>query len=129
MPLTGFTILAVDDYEPHNYAISRMLQKAGGNVLRARSGKEALTMAAEHPDAILLDVNLPDISGFEVCRRLHNDPNTAKIPVVFLTATYKNPGAKAMAESVGGNTVLFYPVEQDQLFAVIRGAIAQATGA
>ncbi len=126
MPLTGYTVLEVDDFEPHNYAMARMLENAGSKVLRARTGEEALALAAQKPDAILLDVNLPDLNGFEVCRRLKSDPATANIPVVFLTATYQHASAKAMAESVGAKSLLFYPVEKNQLLAVLRGQIDQS---
>lgn len=126
MPLTGLTILAVDDSMAQNYALSRTLELAGSTVRRAYNGSEALEMAAENPDLIVLDVNLPDLNGFEVCRRLKANPATAKIPVVFLSATYQSPEAQAMAESVGAQTFLFYPVEHEHLIAVIKGQIARS---
>ena len=125
MPLTNMTILEVDDCEAQNYALTRMLEKAGCKVLRAFTGSEALALASEKPDAVLLDINLPDINGFEVCRRLKSDPTTSGIPVVFLTAIY-DASAKAMAESVGAKTLLHYPVEEAQLHAVLEGQIYQA---
>ncbi len=125
MPLSGYTILSVDDYEAHNYALSRILENAGCKVLQAYTGSQALDLAAQKPNLILLDVNLPDFNGFEVCRRLKHNPDTAHIPVVFLSATYHFASAKAEAESVGANGFLFYPVETDQLLAVIQGQIAR----
>src|SRR3954469_4517176 len=97
MPLQGKTVLAVDDCEEHNYAISRVLEHAGAVVLRAYTGNEALNLASHHPDAVLLDVNLPDVNGFEVCRRLKGNPATADIPIIFLTATFQSTNARAMA--------------------------------
>jgi CheY-like chemotaxis protein len=126
MPLTGCTIVEVDDYEPHNYVLSRMLEHAGCKVLRAFTGCEALELALKKPDAILLDINLPDIDGFEVCRRLSEDPLTRKIPVVFHTATYQHSSAKERAERVGAKAILFFPVEGNQLIAVLQGCIAKA---
>ena len=63
-------ILNVDDYEASRYARTQMLQRAGFHVLEAGTGAEALRLARERPDLVLLDVNLPDMDGFEVCRRL-----------------------------------------------------------
>lgn len=125
---TRFTILAVDDSTIQNYALSRALEIEGFTVKKAYSGTEALQLASEKPDLIVLDVNLPDLNGFEVCRRLKADPDTANIPVVFLSATCQDAGAQAMAESVGARTFLFSPVEHDHLIAVIRGQLAKAAG-
>src|SRR4051812_20528886 len=100
MPLTGLTILAVDDNEAQNYTLSRTLETAGCKVLQAHTGREALELALVKPDAIVLDISLPDLNGFEVCRRIQSHPATAGIPVVFVTASFFDPHAKAMAESV-----------------------------
>jgi CheY-like chemotaxis protein len=126
MPLSGLTILEVDDCEAHNYALSRMLQKAGARVLRAATGNQALLQAAEQPDAIVLDISLPDIDGFEVCRRLNENPATRNIPVIFLTATYQDSIVKDQAEQVGAKAVLFFPVEDSQLATVLLGHIKKA---
>jgi len=63
-------ILHVDDNEAGRYALSRVLRNAGFNVLEAASGAEALAQMANRPDLVILDVNLPDMSGLEVCRRI-----------------------------------------------------------
>ena len=120
------TILEVDDCEAHNYAVSRMLETAGCKVLRAFTGAEALSLASQKPDAVLLDVNLPDLNGFEVCRRLKRGTDTAAIPVVFLSAMHRDGEAKAMSERVGADVILFYPVENHQLIAVLEGQIIKA---
>lgn len=127
MPLSGLTVLMVDDNDAHNYALSRMLEQKGHcSVLRAFTGEQAISLAFEHkPDAILLDVNLPDVNGWEVCRRIREEEKLKTIPIVFLTATFQSTSAKDMARSVGANNLLFYPVENEQLFAVIRGEIAR----
>ncbi len=115
----GRTILAVDDNEVHNYVLSRILQRSGYRVLRAFTGSQALNYAAENPCLILLDIHLPDLDGFEVCRRLKGNPDTVHIPVVFITATSQNPETRTTAEQVGGKTVLFYPTETVRLLRVI----------
>jgi CheY-like chemotaxis protein len=128
MPLTGCTILEVDDYEAHNYAISRILKNAGSKVLRAYTGAQALALAGENPDAIVLDIKLPDIDGFEVCRRLRANAATRNIPIIFVTAVHQDSSAKNQAELVGANAVLFFPVEGSQLVAVLQGYIAKSKG-
>src|SRR5215203_6065979 len=80
-------ILNVDDDEASRYVVSSNLRRAGFEVWEAESGTEALKLAQQRPDLILLDVNLPDINGFEVCRQLRHDLATASIPVLHLSAT------------------------------------------
>ncbi len=80
------TVLIVDD-QPNNLAVLMTLREHGYRLLTARDGFAALARAGEQqPDVILLDVMMPEIDGFEVCRRLKADPTTADIPVIFMTA-------------------------------------------
>ncbi len=81
------TILLVDD-TPANLAVLNAILKENYKLRIANHGEQALTLAERLPlpDLILLDVMMPDIDGFEVCRRLKNNPVTAEIPVIFLTA-------------------------------------------
>jgi CheY-like chemotaxis protein len=127
MALNGLTLLVVDDNEAHNYALSKSLKAAGANVLSAHTGSETLELAKQKPNVILLDVNLPDLNGFEVCRRIKADPNTKGIAVIFISATYQDPNSKALAQSVGAETYLFHPVDKQQLLAIIQGQIQRAT--
>lgn len=121
------TILAVDDNPAFNYAICRTLQQAGYSCLHAQTGTGALAVAQDgRPDLVLLDINLPDVNGFEVCRRLKDDPRTRSIPVVFLSAAQTSAHAKEMGKSVGGEGFLFAPVETEQLLTVIQGVLARA---
>jgi CheY-like chemotaxis protein len=78
------------------------------------------------PDVILLDINLPDVNGYEVCSRLKQDAITKSIPVVFHTATESTGPAKSYAETVGASAFLTYPIDSTQLAMVIRGAAARA---
>ncbi|MGA8159602.1 MAG: response regulator [Acidobacteriaceae bacterium] len=82
MPERRPRILIVDDHEQTRYVLSRVLRQAGYECLEASKGSEALALAATLPDVIVLDVNLPDISGFEVCRRLKSDPVTSQISIL-----------------------------------------------
>jgi CheY-like chemotaxis protein len=105
--------------------MSRILESAGCTVLQARTGSEALKLAAQRPHAIVLDINLPDLNGFEVCRILTREAATANIPVVIVTATYREENVQAMAHDAGAKAILFYPVEPQQLIAVLQGQIAR----
>jgi CheY-like chemotaxis protein len=84
------TILNVDDHDAARYTTTRVLRGAGYEVIEAGNGRDALRLAKRNPDLVVLDVNLPDIDGFEVCRRIKSDPATSMIPVVHLSATYQN---------------------------------------
>ncbi len=82
------TILNVDDNPVSRYARSQVLRQAGYLVLEAGTGEEAFAVVNEaHPALVLLDVNLPDISGFDVCRRIKAHPQAAGIPVLHISAT------------------------------------------
>src|SRR4051812_1662771 len=81
-------ILNVDDYVPGRYARTKILEKMGFPVREAGTGVEALELAVSlKPAIILLDVNLPDIHGFEVCRRLRTNPETASITILHISAS------------------------------------------
>ena len=76
------TILVVDDNPTSRYIIVKMLQRARYEVKEAATGREALRLAAEKPDLVILDVGLPDLSGYEVCQIIRSNPATSLIPVL-----------------------------------------------
>lgn len=105
-------ILIVDDYPGARYLRSRILSEAGYEVLEANNGTEALAMArAARPSLILLDVNLPDISGLEVCERLKQDPETASIPIIQITGAWLSDEHRQEGLSSGANAYLIEPVD------------------
>lgn len=114
------TIVNVDDSELPRYAVSHILRHAGFSVKEAATGEEALSLARTVPDLILLDINLPDISGFEVCRRLKSSPATAKIPIVHLTNTCRDHHSRELALSLGADDFLVHPVEPEPLVSLLR---------
>jgi signal transduction histidine kinase len=117
-------ILSIDDNDASRYAIGRTLRQAGFRVIEADTGAGALRRAREDaPDLILLDVKLPDIDGFEVSRRLKDDPATASIPVLQITATYSSTEHWAQALNAGADGYLTHPAEPIVLIATIRALL------
>jgi hypothetical protein len=112
-------ILAVDDNPAALYATSRVLRSAGYEVIEVATGAAALR-AAPGVDLIVLDVNLPDIDGFEVCRRLRESPQTAQVPVLHLSATFTNSADFAQGFEAGADGYLTRPVEPPVLLATVR---------
>jgi two-component system alkaline phosphatase synthesis response regulator PhoP len=81
------TILVADDESHILHVVSLKLRNAGFRVLTARDGQEALDIAtAEHPDLLITDYHMPQLSGLELCHRLKSDPTTCDIPAIMLTA-------------------------------------------
>jgi DNA-binding response OmpR family regulator len=79
-------ILIVDDEEDISTLVYILLTEAGYHVVQAFSGRAALELLKkEQIDLVILDVMLPDMTGWEVCRRIRNEPGTAKLPVVYFT--------------------------------------------
>src|SRR6478752_2283431 len=84
---SGALVLVVDDEKDLRSLLDFNLKQAGYRTLQAATGGEALAQAQRHaPQMILLDLNLPDLSGIEVARRLKADPETREIPIIMLTA-------------------------------------------
>jgi PAS domain S-box-containing protein len=118
------TILNVDDDEGCRYAVTRILEMHDFSVKEASSGADALRIAQiEQPDLVLLDVNLPDLNGFDVCRQLKMEPATARIPVVHITASYLTPSDMARGLESGSENYLVEPVEPEVLIATINSIL------
>lgn len=117
------TILLVEDTAPSRYVVCRMLADAGFEVHEAASAKEAIAMAARQPDLVVLDINLPDMSGFEVCRILKTDPKTSAIPVLHLSASYVRADDHARGLNAGADGYLTHPVDDVVLIATIKAIL------
>jgi PAS domain S-box-containing protein len=113
-------ILVVDDNTIGRYTTSRILKYAGFEVMEAASGEEALEMAQQSPDLILLDVNLPDMSGFEVCQRIKSHQQTCDIPVIHLTAQEVKSEAVVAGLEGGADGYLIQPIKSRELIAWIK---------
>jgi CheY-like chemotaxis protein len=124
-------ILIVDDNHALVLAAERVLQKEGFDVLTAYDGLEGLEKArAEKPDLIILDIMMPKMDGYEVCRQLRNDPVTARIPIIILSAKGEVDEKKSApaiglkdiysAYNLGVNNFLTKPVTANDVLNAVR---------
>lgn len=118
-------ILIVDDYETRRLVSASFLMLEGYETFEAESGKVALDLIGKvNPDLILLDVRMPDIDGFEVCRRLKQDKATRLIPIVFITAM-NDQASRIKGIEVGGDDFIIKPFEPLELSARVKSLVRQ----
>src|SRR3990172_1887103 len=120
-------ILVVDDDVNLLQMVRLMLQRVGHEVETSSNGEEGLLFASQkQPDLAIIDVMMPGLSGYDVVRRLRDDPFTARIPIVILTAR-SQPMDKQMALEAGANAFLSKPVTAqeltDRVDAVLRAGV------
>jgi PAS domain S-box-containing protein len=121
---TAPAILNVDDDTAGRYSMTRILRQAGYRVEEAATGRETLRLAASKPfSLVILDVNLPDVSGFEVCRRLKSAPETSRVPILHVSATYVTSQAQVQGLEGGADGYLVEPVEPEVLVATVRSLL------
>lgn len=113
-------VLVCDDSITDLTRIKTIVEEAGYMVLSASSGVEALSRAkSERPDLIFLDVIMPDMDGFEACRKLRQDPQTKNIPIVFVTS--KNQKAdRVWAQMQGAQDLISKPYNPEQIIEKLR---------
>ncbi|HET9121534.1 MAG TPA: response regulator [Solirubrobacterales bacterium] len=115
-------ILVVDDTPQNIKVLDAMLTPRGYEVIPAQSGDEALAkVAAERPDLVLLDIVMPGMDGYEVCRRLRSDPASTLLPVVMITASGEQE--KVSAIDAGADDFITKPLDQAELMARIRSLV------
>ena len=117
------TVLLVDDDLGNRQIFGWLLREAGYHVLEAGTGGEALELARGGPDIVVLDVNLPDISGFEVCERLRQMPATLHAGVLHLSAIHVDSIARMQGLDSGADAYLIKPIEPSELLAHIRAVL------
>lgn len=116
-------ILVVDDNPLNIKILSSLLNKHGYLVRAAHSGEEALLEVSQsQPDLILLDIMMPNLSGYEVCCQLRNNTSTAKIPIIFLSALHE-PHEKVQAFRSGGNDYIMKPFHTEEVIARIENQL------
>ena len=117
-------ILVVDDNAATRYATCRVLKHAGFHVRQALTGGEGVTLASEHAtDLVVLDIDLPDISGFEVCRRIRAMQSTSRVRVVYLSASFIDNSHKVQGFEAGADGFLTHPVEPAVLNATVAALL------
>jgi CheY-like chemotaxis protein len=115
----GLTVLVADDEPATVDLVGAMLRNDGHCVLSAYGGRHAVELALEHhPDAIVLDLNMPDVSGFDVIQRLRENPWTKQIPVVVFTALDLDREARARLS--GDVRALLSKSAQDELLVTLH---------
>ncbi|NBB12989.1 response regulator [Pseudomonas sp. SLFW] len=114
-------LLIVDDNAATRYALRRRMERQGFIVAEAGTGTEGLALiAAQVPDALILDVNLPDMSGFDIVRQLRSEARTALLPVVHVSAASIQTGDIVTGLEAGADAYLVHPVDPDVLLATLR---------
>lgn len=128
MPFSGGSaahgvVLVVDDNVKNIQVVGTILTQEGFEVIPATSGLQALQrMEARPPDLVLLDVLMPDMDGFEVCRRLRENPETASLPVIFVSAA-NDTGAIVRGLKAGGVDYITKPFNKTELLARVRNQV------
>ena len=117
----GPRLLMVDDEPALRKIMARLLQVAGFTVLEAATGKEGLALAgSERPDAILLDLMLPEMNGFDVCLALKQDPATREIPVVIFTARGRGSDDERRCRALGAAAYFCKTDPSKEIVAALR---------
>jgi CheY-like chemotaxis protein len=110
------TLLVVDDAPDIVRLITKIFEGRGLRVLAGKDGQEGLDLVAAHrPDVVLLDLDLPRIDGFEVCRRLKADEATRSIPIVMMTAAHVSPAAARRGVDCGADEYVAKPFLREVL--------------
>jgi PAS domain S-box-containing protein len=117
------SILYVDDEEVTRHSLAEVLRGAGFAAREAATGADALRLAEEKPDLIILDVNLPDIDGFEVCRRIKARPATAAIPVLHVSGVFVRAEDKLHGLEGGADGYLTKPAEPREVVATVKSLL------
>lgn len=114
-------VLIVDDNSATRYALRRRLEQHDITILEAGTGGDGLALIASEPlDALILDVNLPDMSGFDIVRLLRAKPATALLPIIHVSAASIQTGDIITGLEAGADAYLIHPVDADVLLATLR---------
>jgi len=117
------TILVVDDNPATRYSTERVVRAAGFQTLEAETGARAIALAEAGVSAVVLDVHLPDMSGFDVCRALRASRDTSLIPIVHLSAAYIESAHQVAGLNAGADAYMVHPVEPQLLVATLQALI------
>ena len=117
-------ILIVDDSPTEMYKLTGMLEKHGHQVLKAENGGNGVALARqEKPDAVLMDIVMPGLNGFQATRQLSKSPETSDIPVIIIT-TKDQDTDKVWGKRQGAKDYLTKPVDEENLIATLNKVLA-----
>jgi CheY-like chemotaxis protein/serine phosphatase RsbU (regulator of sigma subunit) len=123
-------LLIIEDNATHRYILASWLKRAGHTLLEVGDGTEAFNILSERardglalPDLAVVDVHLPDMSGFEVCERIKSDPATAGTPVIHVSATAIAPSDRTQGLDRGADAYLAEPIAPGELIATVAAAL------
>ena len=120
MTSNGNVVLVVEDDPQLNELVGAYARMSGFEYRPALDGKTALAEAAAHtPAAVILDLMLPDVDGFEVCRRLREEPATRRVPIIILSALAGEKDRK-MGRECGADEHLAKPFDPDKLISTLK---------
>lgn len=119
-------VLLVDDNPTNRYVLGTTLRRAGHQVVEAADGQEGLARAADpqvRPEVVLVDVRLPDMTGFEVCERIKVDPRTASLPVIHVSASAISASDRTQGLNRGADAYLTEPIAPSELLATVTATL------
>ncbi|HOL48617.1 MAG TPA: response regulator, partial [bacterium] len=123
-----FKILVIDDNEDNIFTIKTVLKRENYDVISATRGLAGIELAKkEMPDVIILDIMMPEIDGFEICKMLKADEKTKKIPVMFLSSKFQDIKSKVKGLDLGADDYLIKPFDNLELLARLRVLIRLKT--
>ncbi len=123
------TILVVDDSPSKRYVISSWLRRGGYTLIEARTGAEALRQMADRgADLVVLDVRLPDMSGFDVCEQIKGNPAHASTPVIHVSAAAIETGDRTQGLARGADAYLVEPIDPEELLATVHAILRYYRG-
>jgi len=125
------TVMVLDDNDTKRYIVGSWLRRAGHTVVEAADGAEGLALLAgasdaDLPELAVVDVRLPDMSGFEVCEQIKADPRTASLPVIHVSASAVEVSDRAQGLHRGADAYLTEPIAPDELLATVTAALRYA---
>jgi two-component system, cell cycle response regulator DivK len=118
--MTTRTVLYIEDNEFNRKIVRQLLARTSYKLMEAVDGETGVAMATEHaPDLVLMDVQLPKLSGLDATRAIRNDPRTAHVPVIVVTS-FALSGDEPKAMAAGASAYLAKPYSPRELMALIR---------
>ena len=117
------SVMVIDDTLANRWVLTRILEEDGYRIVEGETAADAVRLVAERPDLIVLDVRLPDGSGFDLARSFKADPRTSDIPVLLISASFTSPSERAKGLDAGADGYLTHPVESPVLLATVRALL------